>query len=65
MLFFCNITDDVGSLCGVGNIEIVGAGWKKRDIKVLTDQQVEQNLELINKTTTTKGIRSVHLHYTH
>ena len=37
MLFFHNITDVIGSLCGVGDVEIVGAGWKKRDIKILTD----------------------------
>ena len=37
MLFFHDITYVVGSLCGVGDIEIIGAGWKKRDIKVLTD----------------------------
>lgn len=36
MLFFHNITDVVGSLTGVGDIEIVGTGWNKRDIKVLT-----------------------------
>ena len=33
MLFFCNITDVVGSLCGVGDIEIVGAGWKRKRYK--------------------------------
>ncbi|KAL9451301.1 hypothetical protein AB3S75_012958 [Citrus x aurantiifolia] len=31
------LSNVVGSLCGVGDIEIIGAGWKeKRDIKVLT-----------------------------
>ena len=37
MLFSHNIINVVGSLCGVGDIEIIGAGWKKIDIKVLKD----------------------------
>ena len=37
MLFFHNITDVVRSLCGMGDIEIVGTGWKKKYIKVLID----------------------------
>ena len=37
MLFFHKITDVVGSLNGVSDIEIVRADWKKRDIKVLAD----------------------------
>ena len=37
ILFSHNIIDVVESLCSVGDIEIVGASWKKIDIKVLTD----------------------------
>ena len=37
MLFFHNIIDVVESFCVVGDIEIVGASWKKIDIKVLTN----------------------------
>ena len=37
MLFFHDITYVVRSLCGVGDFEIVGADWKKRDIKFITD----------------------------
>ena len=37
VIFPYDIRDVVGSLCGVSDIEIVGAGWKKIDIKILTD----------------------------
>lgn len=31
------LSDVVGCLCAVGGLEIVGGGWKKRDIKIITD----------------------------
>ncbi|KAH9801749.1 hypothetical protein KPL71_001139 [Citrus sinensis] len=43
------LSDVIGSLCGVGDIEIVGAGWKKRDIKILTDYSVTTKITLWGK----------------
>ncbi|XP_052290936.1 uncharacterized protein LOC112497129 [Citrus sinensis] len=43
------LSDVIGSLCGVGDIEIVGAGWKKRDIKILMDYSVTMKITLWGK----------------
>ncbi|XP_024044216.1 replication factor A protein 1-like [Citrus clementina] len=43
------LSDVIGSLCGVGDIEIVGAGWQKRDIKILTDYSVTTKITLWGK----------------
>ncbi|XP_062089333.1 uncharacterized protein LOC133795887 [Humulus lupulus] len=40
------LSDVVGCLCGVGDIEIVGGGWKKRDIKIITDYSVTSKITL-------------------
>nr|XP_009773956.1 PREDICTED: uncharacterized protein LOC104224088 isoform X1 [Nicotiana sylvestris] len=32
------LSDVVGYLCGVGDMEIVGSRWKKRDIQIVTNQ---------------------------
>ncbi|XP_062085732.1 uncharacterized protein LOC133791836 [Humulus lupulus] len=38
--------DVFGCLCAVGDVEIVGGGWKKRDIRVLTNYSVTSKITL-------------------
>ncbi|XP_062101015.1 replication factor A protein 1-like [Humulus lupulus] len=40
------LSDVVGCLCGVGDIEIVGGNWKKRDIKIITNYSVTTKITL-------------------
>ncbi|KAF1002178.1 hypothetical protein AG4045_008303 [Apium graveolens] len=41
--------DIVGCFCGYGEVEVVGAGYKKRDIKIFTDYSVTSTVTLWGK----------------
>ncbi|KAK1368107.1 DUF223 domain-containing protein [Heracleum sosnowskyi] len=43
------LSDIVGCLCGFGEIEVVGAGRRKRDIRVFTDYSVTSTVTLWGK----------------
>ncbi|KAM6572689.1 hypothetical protein CsatA_016769 [Cannabis sativa] len=43
------LSDVVGCLCSVGDLEIVSGGWKKRDLKVITDYSVTSKITLWDK----------------
>lgn len=43
------LSDVIGCLCAVGRLEIVGCGWKKRDIKIITDYSVTSKITLWGK----------------
>ncbi|XP_016501961.2 uncharacterized protein LOC107820228 [Nicotiana tabacum] len=40
------LSDVVGYLCGVGDMEIVGSRWKKRDIQIVTNHSVKAKITL-------------------
>ncbi|XP_060963173.1 replication factor A protein 1-like [Cannabis sativa] len=43
------LSDIIGCLCGVGDSEIIGAGWKKRDLKIITDYSITSKITLWGK----------------
>ncbi|XP_074374797.1 replication protein A 70 kDa DNA-binding subunit B-like [Apium graveolens] len=43
------LSDIVGCFCGYGEVEVVGAGYKKRDIKIFTDYSVTSTVTLWGK----------------
>ncbi|XP_060967284.1 uncharacterized protein LOC115700265 [Cannabis sativa] len=43
------LSDIVGCLCGVRDLEIISGGWKKRDLKVITDYSITSKITLCGK----------------
>ncbi|XP_074367417.1 uncharacterized protein LOC141707888 isoform X2 [Apium graveolens] len=43
------LSDIVGCFCGYGEVEVVGAGYKKKDIKIFTDYSVTSTVTLWGK----------------
>ncbi|KAL1822131.1 hypothetical protein ACET3Z_008909 [Daucus carota] len=48
VMIFC-VADIVGCYCGFGEVEVVGAGYRKRDIRIFTDYSVTSTVTLWGK----------------